>query len=269
MNDRLRKRDERRRDREAAIAKQAAADDALRNRLVAGCFNNAMPGPGIQDMAPVKAMIADGVPMEHILIGLKRRCDRRIDPQAPPLASWREEKFLVEVARAALLGGLLPHLVATWKGAGTAPAKATERTEASSGTPEPAPPEDAPAAPPSNGSANPGADEIGSMAAALLRDFGATDAAAAPPDDGKPVVAGRESVLAAFARNRTPPQPAAPQPRPPERQAEPEITEAAFDEYVAGWVAGNIEWPRRMLGPAPGESGCRVPLPVLKRNRLA
>ena len=48
------------------------------------------------------------------------------------------------------------------------------------------------------------------------------------------------------------------------REAEPEITEAAFDEYVAGWVAGNIEWPRRMLGPAPGESGCRVPVAVLK-----
>jgi hypothetical protein len=47
------------------------------------------------------------------------------------------------------------------------------------------------------------------------------------------------------------------------------MSEAGLDEIVAGWLAGNLEWPQRMLGPAPGESGCRVPLPVLKRNRLA
>jgi hypothetical protein len=105
-----------------------------------------------------------------------------------------------------------------------------------------------------------------------MQKFGRTDVQAgfaqigdpAPPD----AVPGREAIAAALRRGRTPPQPATPQPR-PERQAEPEITEAAFDEYVAGWVAGNIEWPRQMLGPAPGESGCRVPVAVLKRNRLA
>jgi hypothetical protein len=88
-------------------------------------------------------MLADGVPVEHILIGIKRRCDRRIDPQAPSLTSWREPRLLESVARSALLGGLLPKLVATWAAAGTVPAKAVERAEASPGTPGPAPPENA------------------------------------------------------------------------------------------------------------------------------
>jgi predicted RNA-binding Zn ribbon-like protein len=47
-----------------------------------------------------------------------------------------------------------------------------------------------------------------------------------------------------------------------------EISEAAYDEIVAGWRAGNLAWARKW-GPAPGEVGCRVPLAVLKRNRLA
>ena len=47
-----------------------------------------------------------------------------------------------------------------------------------------------------------------------------------------------------------------------------EISEAAYDEIVVGWRAGNLAWARKW-GPAPGEVGCRVPLAVLKRNRLA
>jgi hypothetical protein len=69
----------------------------------------------------------------------------------------------------------------------------------------------------------------------------------------------RESILAAFARNRVPPQPAAPQPRPaqpqprpPQRQAEPEpLSDAAIDELIAGWKAGNLKWPHRLLGGEP------------------
>jgi hypothetical protein len=61
--------------------------------------------------------------------------DRRIDPQAPPIASWREERFLTEVARAVLLGGLLPKMVAQWAAAGIAPQKATERADASPAVP--------------------------------------------------------------------------------------------------------------------------------------
>ncbi len=140
FSERLRKRIERKEQRDAALARQAAADDVLRAKLVAGCFGNVTLGAGINDLAPIKAMLADGVPVEDILIGLKRRCDRRIDPRAPSLTSWREERFLTEVARTALLGGLLPRLVEAWSKAGIAPANAVDASKAASGTQEPAAP---------------------------------------------------------------------------------------------------------------------------------
>ncbi|SRR6266566_4467973 len=124
FNDRLRKREERRKDREAAAARQAAADDALRSRLIEVCRGNFQPGPGINDLTVVRAMLADGVPLEHILIGLKRTVDRRIEPQAAPIASWREPRFLEAVAKSVLLGVMLPATVKAWSSA-TAPAKAS------------------------------------------------------------------------------------------------------------------------------------------------
>jgi hypothetical protein len=70
----------------------------------------------------------------------------------------------------------------------------------------------------------------------------------------------RESVLAAFARNRVPPQQApqpAPQPPPPERQAEPEpIREDAYDEYAAGWMIGD-HWGEENPGAAPRKRSMR------------
>jgi hypothetical protein len=96
---------------------------------------------------------------------------------------------------------------------------------------------------------------------------------AAPPDDRKPVAEGRQQVLAAFARNRTPPspQPAPPQPRPVVRQVEPaefEMTEEAWEELIAGFVAGNVNWNMRRLGGEPGSQDCRAPRSVLRRFGL-
>ncbi len=55
-----------------------------------------------------------------------------------------------------------------------------------------------------------------------------------------------------------------------ERQAEPDpISEAAYDEILAGFLAGNLAWARRKWGPAPGEVGCRIPVAILRRNGLA
>jgi hypothetical protein len=143
--DRRRKRQERERDREAALAKQAEADAALRAKLIHGCFNNVVLGaPGLSDLSPIRAMLRD-VDIQFVMLGLKRRTDKRIDPQAAPIASWRDERFLTEVARAALLGGLLPQLVQGWKAAGTAQAKLASASEASPAIPEPAPPESPPA----------------------------------------------------------------------------------------------------------------------------
>jgi hypothetical protein len=145
--DRIRKRRERERDREAAIARQVEADAALRNRLIAGCYGNVTLGAtGLQDMAPVKAMLADGVPLEHILIGLKRTVDRRIEPRAAPISSWSDDRFLTNVARSALLGGLLPRMVSTWATAGMAPQKPVDRAQAQPAVSAPPDHENVPAA---------------------------------------------------------------------------------------------------------------------------
>ncbi len=93
----------------------------------------------------------------------------------------------------------------------------------------------------------------------------ATAAPAAPPDDGVPVAVGRDAVLAAFNRNRTTPQPAAPQPR-PQRQAAPaefEMTEEAWRFVLEGYVAGNVAWATKH-GPQPGAPRCKIPRRVLK-----
>jgi hypothetical protein len=75
--DRLRKRKEREREREAAAARKAAADAELRDKLIAGCYGNFVPGPGLDDLAPIKAILQD-VPFDHVLIGLMRTVDRRL-----------------------------------------------------------------------------------------------------------------------------------------------------------------------------------------------
>jgi hypothetical protein len=104
-------------------------------------------------------------------------------------------------------------------------------------------------------------------------DSTAPEAAAAPADpaaqhdDRKLVAEGRQQVLAAFARNRTPPspQPASPQPRPavrqverpPERQAAP-ISREGWKELVSGYMAGNVNWNVKRLGAPPGDPDCAV-----------
>jgi hypothetical protein len=95
-------------------------------------------------------------------------------------------------------------------------------------------------------------------------------------DTKPPAEPTRESILAAFARNRTSPQPAAPQPaapqprpavrqveRTPERQAEP-VSREGWEELVGGYVAGNVNWNTRRLGAPPGSPNCRAPRDVLR-----
>ena len=78
----------------------------------------------------------------------------------------------------------------------------------------------------------------------------------------------RDSILAAFARNRVPPQPVpqpVPQPRPPQRQAEPEPTsDDGWEEIIAGFMAGTVNWNVRRFGPEPGQPGCRAPRNILR-----
>jgi hypothetical protein len=225
--DRLRKRKEREREREAAAARQAEPDRQLRDKLIAGCYGNFVPGPGLDNVAPIRAILQD-VPLEHVLIGLMRTVDRRLDPQMAPIASWRDERFLREVAREALLEGLLPQLVATWAAAGTAPGKLADASQASAGTRGPAAPQTAPAVLQGNGSGPPEDAAQSALTAA---------SAVAEPKVGSRIDGNRDAVLDAFSRHRTP---TTLQPRPPQRRAEPEpFSEEAYDEIVAGCEGGH------------------------------
>jgi hypothetical protein len=71
------------------------------------------------------------------------------------------------------------------------------------------------------------------------------------------------------------PQPSAPKPpsqRPwfagPQGQPREELTPEAVDELVQGWRAGNLAWPKRLLGGEPGTPDCRLSPAVLRRNGL-
>jgi hypothetical protein len=260
FGDRLRKRAERKADREQALARQAEADAKLRDQLLAACNGNCGPGLAEDDLAPVKKAL-ELVPLDQVLFTIRSKVDKRTFPGNPALTSWSDPAFLKVVAERFCKALVVPGMVKEWSAAGTAQGKAVDASNASPPTPTAPEPQNAPAPSSANGSAPPSGDaaELGPTAASLMRKFGKD----AP--EGEPT---RESIIAALRRGRTAPQPATPQPGPAQRQVEPEITETAFDEYVAGWVAGNLEWPRQMFGPAPGENGCRVPVAVLKRNRL-
>ena len=61
--------------------------------MLAVTDGNYMPGTDINDLTVVKAILQDDVPLERLLIGLRRAVDRRFDPRAAPIASWRDERF--------------------------------------------------------------------------------------------------------------------------------------------------------------------------------
>jgi hypothetical protein len=161
------------------------------------------------------------------------------------------------------------------------PQEAVERAEPSPAVSAPASEENAPVSSTAQSGAIPGdrpaIDAGPGLDAAPASDLpdGAPPYVAAGAPEAQPT---RASVLAAFNRNRPPPSPQpAPQPRPPERrmerQAEPKprenLSEDAVDELIAGWQAGNLAWPRKLLGEEPGHPGCRLSREALRRNGLA
>jgi hypothetical protein len=294
--DRNRKRQERRKAAEAAAARQAAADAALCAKLKDATGGNFTPGPGIQDISAIKAAL-ELVPLDDVLFAIRHKTDRKCYPKNEPATSWGEERLLKAIAEYYVRFRIVPSLVSAWAAA-KAPGKAVERAEAAPAT-QPAPaPENAQAAPPANGSVPSEPDPMpAALAAKTPGDFSYPNSGSSKTGDqiGEPT---RESILGAFMRNRPPPQPAAPPPAPEPRSpqqvpqprpaapqppsaarpwfapaAQPQerepISEAAWDEICGGFFVGNLDWSRRKWGPAPGESGCRVPLAILRRNRLA
>jgi hypothetical protein len=47
-----------------------------------------------------------------------------------------------------------------------------------------------------------------------------------------------------------------------------ELSQDAIDEFVQGWRAGNLAWPRRLLGEPPGHPDCKLSREDLRRNGL-
>jgi hypothetical protein len=125
--DRNRKRQERRREAEAAGAKRAAADAELRAKLLATCNGNYLPGAGLDDMAPIKAIL-ELVPVDYILYAIRQKVDKRCFPGNPPLTSWSDPKFLRAVADNYCGGVVIPSMVAAWEAAGKAPATKTHQS---------------------------------------------------------------------------------------------------------------------------------------------
>jgi hypothetical protein len=86
FNDRLRKRAARRQEAEAAAAKRAAADAALRDQLIAATRGNFTPGPGIQDISPIKVAL-EIVPLDRVLSAIRWKVDKLCYPKNPTLTS--------------------------------------------------------------------------------------------------------------------------------------------------------------------------------------
>jgi hypothetical protein len=129
FKDRLRKRDERRRDAEAAASRQAAADADLRNKLISACNGNFTSGPGIEDIAPIKAAL-ELIPLDLILSVIRWKVCKLCCPANATLTSWRDPRILRAIAKEFCESIIIPNSVDAWAAAGTAPQKPVERVAA-------------------------------------------------------------------------------------------------------------------------------------------
>jgi hypothetical protein len=146
FSERLRKREERRRDREAAAARQAAADAELRDKLIAAAGGNVVRGPGIEDLAPIRAAM-EFVPLDRILTSIRDGLRRLMCPASEPATSWREPRLLKRIAQDYCQFVLVPAMVDDWdKASAKAPEKPVQKLKPLAGTSsEPATPQAAPA----------------------------------------------------------------------------------------------------------------------------
>jgi hypothetical protein len=108
FEDRLRKREERRRDAEAAATRQAAADAELLAKLKDATGGNFTPGPGIEDVSPIR-MALQLVPIDSILTSIRFKTDKKLYPGNEPATTWRAERLLKGVATTSV-----PQIAADW-----------------------------------------------------------------------------------------------------------------------------------------------------------
>jgi hypothetical protein len=132
--DAARKREARRRDREASAARQSAADRELLDKLIAATGGNFVPGPGIQDVSPIKAAL-ELVPLVCVLGAVRNKTHKLLCPVNLPATSWREKRLLEAIAQRYCRHHLIPGMIDAWSKAGKAPGKPLERVEPSAGAP--------------------------------------------------------------------------------------------------------------------------------------
>src|SRR5712672_2190961 len=250
--------------------KQEAEDFKLLDQLLTACHGNYHRTAALADPRPIHVILNSGVPIEDIISTIRYKVDRRNYPKNQTIGSWSEPWFLKAVSEQYARRVLAPRWVKRWQSrlagppmaeaAKTAQQKAVDASEPSPAI-QPAPEqESASAVPPAQPDRLPEVETV--------------SVSPEEPDQMAPSEPTRDSILAAFARNRVPPQPApqpqpVPQPRPPQRQAEPEpISEEGWEEIIAGFMAGTVNWNVRRLGPEPGQPGCRAPRHILRSFRL-
>src|SRR5260370_16696022 len=140
FSERLRKREERRKDREAAAARQAAADAQLRDKLIAAAGGNVVRGPGIDDVSPIKAAM-ELVPLDSIMTSIHHGLHRLMCPASEPATSWREPRLLKRIAQDYCQFVLVPAMVDDWgKASAKAPDQPPQQLKPPPGTSAPAPP---------------------------------------------------------------------------------------------------------------------------------
>ena len=121
-------------DAEGAAARQSAADAELRNKLLAATAGNYSPGPGLDDMAPVKAIL-ELVPLDVVYRVICWKISKLCYPPNPTLTSWRDPRLLKAIAEEYCQSLIIPTLLDGWsKAAGTAPGKATGASDPSPAT---------------------------------------------------------------------------------------------------------------------------------------
>jgi hypothetical protein len=299
--DRVRKREARRRDAEAAAARQAEADRQLRDRLIEAAGGNFTPGPSIDDVSPIRAAL-QLTDIDTVLTAVLALHDRKLSSSARPAVTWRDEALLRKIAEL-FCRQLVRRLVAEWSKA-KAPPSPAERAELSVATEATPGAENAPVPSPQQPDGVPDGDlgELDQAAAIDMRGLLAksgdeslgvgsdhiikpeSNAEAATADaiqimDGvaRPPAADRADILRAFRRTTAPPQPA-PQPDAARQerpwfanQQAPQPAGGMSDDgwrfLLEGFRAGNVAWPRKH-GPPPGTPGCRIPSRILREFGL-
>jgi hypothetical protein len=127
FTDRLRKRLERQRDREAALARQIEADRELRDRLIAATGGNIIRSSALDDVAPIKLAL-ELVPIDRIVSAIRSKTNKKLFPGNEPATSWREERLLREIADSYFRSIIQPRLVAAWAAAGKTPAPTAQNS---------------------------------------------------------------------------------------------------------------------------------------------